>query len=158
MEKISQKRLVNSTSSTTIGSHSNKTGVSPSTNTRYIGTPPNRNYGTPPPLSESYNSSEEEDISEDDLEGQDVNSDDLEGHDMSSDEDDLDSLEGWEIARRGVHLALNNQVEKALNLLKAAASSTTVASDLETRIAAMQSQAGLCFLAFMVSFITCYQH
>ena len=48
---------------------------------------------------------------------------------------------GWELARRGIHLALNNEVEEAQEMLRAEAESS----------GCPQAQAGFCFIAFMVS-------
>ena len=51
------------------------------------------------------------------------------------------SVAGWELARRGIHLALNNEVEEAQEMLRAEAESS----------GCPQAQAGFCFIAFMVS-------
>ena len=48
---------------------------------------------------------------------------------------------GWQLARRGIHMALNNEVEEAQAMLKAAVDGT----------GCPQAQAGYCFIAFMVS-------
>ena len=48
---------------------------------------------------------------------------------------------GWQLARRGIHRALNNEVEEAQDLLKAEVDSS----------GCPQAQAGFCFIAFMVS-------
>ena len=48
-------------------------------------------------------------------------------------------LQGWELANRGIQLALNNRVEEAQKLLRGSGPGC------------MQSQAGYCFLTFMVS-------
>jgi hypothetical protein len=53
---------------------------------------------------------------------------------------------GWQLARRGIHLALNNRVEEAEKLLRSSADKS----------GCPQAQAGYCFLAFMVSLhVTC---
>ena len=51
------------------------------------------------------------------------------------------AVAGWELARRGIHLALNNEVEEAQEMLRAEAESS----------GCPQAQAGFCFIAFMVS-------
>ena len=55
-------------------------------------------------------------------------------------EDDYDvtsSLPGWQVAARGIDLALNNRVDAAHKLLEGTDG--------------IQARAGVCFLAFMVS-------
>ena len=60
------------------------------------------------------------------------------------DEDDFADEPGWQLAARGVRLALNNRVEEAETLLRRRAGDELC----EGRV---QAQAGLCFLTFMVS-------
>ena len=57
------------------------------------------------------------------------------------DEEGNEAEAGWQLARRGIHMALNNEVEEAQELLKAEADGS----------GCPQAQAGFCFIAFMVS-------
>ena len=52
--------------------------------------------------------------------------------------DDRGGLTGWQVAYRGIELALNNQVDEAQKLLKADSS-------------CIHRQAGFCYLTFIVS-------
>ena len=63
-------------------------------------------------------------------------------HSLDPDMDEEGNEEaGWQLARRGIHRALNNEVEEAQDLLKAEVDSS----------GCPQAQAGFCFIAFMVS-------
>ena len=57
------------------------------------------------------------------------------------DHDEEGNETGWQLARRGIHMALNNEVEEAQELLKAEVDGS----------GCPQAQAGFCFIAFMVS-------
>ena len=50
----------------------------------------------------------------------------------------LQGLEGWQLAARGVQMAINNRVEEGQELLKVDSS-------------CIHRQAGLCYLSFIVS-------
>ena len=58
---------------------------------------------------------------------------------QQSDADATEGMTGWQVAYRGIQLALNNEVEEALKLLKG--DSTCI-----------HRQAGFCYLTFIVSF------
>ena len=57
------------------------------------------------------------------------------------DHDEEGNETGWQLARRGIHMALNNEVEEAQEMLKAEVDGS----------GCPQAQAGFCFIAFMVS-------
>ena len=62
-------------------------------------------------------------------------------HDFPVMEEEGNEAAGWRLARRGIHMALNNEVEGAQELLKAEVDGS----------GCPQAQAGFCFIAFMVS-------
>ena len=65
---------------------------------------------------------------------------------MDGERDDVAAAAaGWQLARRGIHLALNNEVEEAQEMLRAEAEGN----------GCPQAQAGFCFIAFMVSTDKC---
>ncbi len=63
-----------------------------------------------------------------------------------SDGDDYEMESGWELAARGVRLALNNRVEEAERLLRGRAE----VGGMDPDGGRLQAQAGLSFLTFMV--------
>lgn len=67
---------------------------------------------------------------------------------MAATEEDFE--DGWQVASRGIQLALNNRVDEAQKLLKSAAAAANAAGYNDGGVAALQAQAGFCFLAFMV--------
>lgn len=58
--------------------------------------------------------------------------------DPSTASEDLAGLAGWQLAARGVQMAINNRVEEAQNLLRVDSS-------------CIHRQAGFCYLTFIVS-------
>ena len=77
--------------------------------------------------------------------------DDFFGNDMTMQGTDdeissnLQGLAGWQLAARGVQMAINNQVEEAQDLLRVDSS-------------CIHRQAGLCYLSFIVSTLDCLTH
>ena len=57
---------------------------------------------------------------------------------QNDDECHHERLEGWQVASRGINLALNNRMEDGIKLLKTEPSCT-------------HKQAGYCYLTFIVS-------
>ncbi len=56
-------------------------------------------------------------------------------------EEPIEGMSGWQLAARGVQMAINNRVEEAQELLRVDSS-------------CIHRQAGLCYLTFIVSWLT----
>lgn len=56
---------------------------------------------------------------------------------LEDEEDQVEGMTGWQLAARGVQMAINNQVEEAQELLRVDSS-------------CIHRQAGLCYLTFIV--------
>ena len=62
---------------------------------------------------------------------------DFPGNDEET-EEDLEGMSGWQLAARGIQMAINNRVEEAQDLLRVDSS-------------CIHRQAGFCYLTFIVS-------
>ena len=66
---------------------------------------------------------------------------DLDDEDSDSVDTPSDDVTGWQVAYRGIQLALNNEIEEAQKVLKGDSS-------------CIHRQAGFCYLTFIVSPLT----
>ena len=89
------------------------------------------------PISEECYSDEEDDfVTSNSYE----DGEDLDYNDGGSGVDGEGDMSGWQLAARGIKLALNNRIEDAQNLLRVDSS-------------CIHRQAGFCYLTFIVSYI-----